>query len=113
MLVQNQNTTHCRLAEQTCARNVVWYLHHPKFPSNRGSDVTVFGINFDVLRYFTWDKHTFPNPIAMQENLAASGRKLVTIVDPHIKRDPGYYIYKEAQDKGLYVMNKDRNEFDG
>ena len=66
-----------------------------------------------VLRYFTWDKHTFPDPIAMQENLAASGRKLVTIVDPHIKRDPSYYIYKEAQDKGLYVLNKDKNEFDG
>ena len=49
----------------------------------------------------------------MQENLAASGRKLVTIVDPHIKRDPSYYIYKEAQDNGLYVKNKDGNEFDG
>ena len=49
----------------------------------------------------------------MQDNLAASGRKLVTIIDPHIKRDPNYYIYKEAQDKGLYVLNKDKQEFDG
>ena len=49
----------------------------------------------------------------MQDNLAASGRKLVTIIDPHIKRDPNYYIYKEAQDNGLYVLNKDKQEFDG
>ncbi|KAL3163000.1 hypothetical protein ABBQ32_009432 [Trebouxia sp. C0010 RCD-2024] len=67
----------------------------------------------DGKRYFTWDKHTFPDPVAMQDNLAASGRKLVTIVDPHIKRDTGYYIYKEAKDKGLYVLNKDKQEFDG
>jgi len=64
-------------------------------------------------RYFTWDKHFFPDPIAMQDNLAASGRKLVTIIDPHIKRDSNYYIYKEGQEKGLYVMNKDKQEFDG
>lgn len=49
----------------------------------------------------------------MQDNLAASGRKLVTIIDPHIKRDSSYYIYKEGQEKGLYVMNKDKQEFDG
>ena len=49
----------------------------------------------------------------MQDNLAASGRKLVTIIDPHIKKDTSYYIYKEAHDKGLYVQNKDKQEFDG
>ena len=49
----------------------------------------------------------------MQDNLAASGRKLVTIIDPHIKKDTNYYIYKEAHDKGLYVQNKDGQEFDG
>lgn len=67
----------------------------------------------DGKRYFTWDKHNFPDPIAMQDNLAASGRKLVTIIDPHIKKDTNYYIYKEAHDKGLYVQNKDKQEFDG
>ena len=28
----------------------------------------------------------------MQEDLASRGRKMVTIIDPHIKRDPGYYV---------------------
>ena len=32
----------------------------------------------------------------MQQKLSANGRRMVTIVDPHIKRDNGYYIYKEV-----------------
>jgi alpha 1,3-glucosidase len=53
-------------------------------------------IPFDVLwldiehtdgkRYFTWDKNKFSTPIPMQERLAATGRQMVTIVDPHIYR---------------------------
>ena len=49
----------------------------------------------------------------MQANLASHGRKLVTIIDPHIKRDDNYYIFKEAQSKGFYVNNKDGKEYDG
>jgi hypothetical protein len=41
-------------------------------------------------RYFTWDSRTFPTPIEMQKSLSAHGRKMVTIVDPHIKRDDQY-----------------------
>jgi hypothetical protein len=38
---------------------------------------------------------------------------MVTIVDPHLKRDENYYIHKEATSKGLYVKNKDGTDFDG
>lgn len=38
---------------------------------------------------------------------------MVTIVDPHIKRDPAWRLFKEAEDKGLYVKNKDGADFDG
>ena len=55
----------------------------------------------DGKRYFTWDKATFPDPKPMQEKLASQGRRMVTIVDPHIKRDDNYYIHKEATQKGL------------
>ena len=30
----------------------------------------------------------------MQNKLAAKGRKMVTIIDPHIKRDGNYHIHK-------------------
>jgi len=65
-------------------------------------------------RYFTWDKNLFPNPTTMQQKLWSQGRRMVTIVDPHVKRDNGYYIHKEAKAKGLYIKDKDGNDdFDG
>lgn len=68
----------------------------------------------DGKRYFTWDKNTFPNPVEMQNTLAAHGRRMVTIVDPHILRDDKYYIHKEASAKGLYIKkNNGKDDYDG
>ena len=64
-------------------------------------------------RYMTWDKALFPNPEKLQNNIASRGRKMVTIVDPHIKRDPAYPIFKAAEEKGYYVKNKDGKDYDG
>ncbi|CAL1285603.1 unnamed protein product [Larinioides sclopetarius] len=64
-------------------------------------------------KYFTWEPFKFSDPIGMINNLTAKGRKMVTLVDPHIKRDSGYYIHKEATDKGFYVKNRDNNDYDG
>lgn len=55
----------------------------------------------------------FPNPVEMQQNITRHGRKMVTIVDPHIKRDDAYPVHKEATSKGLYIKNKDGQDFDG
>ena len=38
---------------------------------------------------------------------------MVTIIDPHIKRDDGYYIYHEAKEKDLFIKSKHGNEYDG
>jgi alpha 1,3-glucosidase len=67
----------------------------------------------DGNRYFTWDKNYFQTPLEMMQNLTNHGRKLVTIVDPHLKRDENYYIHTEATKKGLYIKDKDGNDFDG
>jgi len=68
----------------------------------------------DDKRYFTWDKGLFPNPIGMQETLKSQGRNMVTIVDPHIKRDNNYYIHKKATNLGLYIKDKDGSkDYDG
>ena len=32
---------------------------------------------------------------------------MVTIIDPHIKRDNKYPVHKEATAKGLYIKDKD------
>ncbi|KAG2716127.1 hypothetical protein I3760_03G109800 [Carya illinoinensis] len=67
----------------------------------------------DGKRYFTWDRMLFPHPEEMQRKLAAKGRHMVTIVDPHIKRDDSYNVHKEATKKGYYVKDASGNDFDG
>jgi alpha 1,3-glucosidase len=67
----------------------------------------------DGKRYFTWDTNYFPTPIQMQEEIASRGRKMVTIVDPHIKRDTSWAFFNEATEKKLFVKDKDGNDFDG
>ncbi len=68
----------------------------------------------DGKRYFTWDENLFPNPMPMQVKLKSQGRNMVTIIDPHIKRDQNYYIHKEATAKGLYIKDSDgTKDFDG
>eukprot|EP00750_Incisomonas_marina_P008842 INCI15713.3.p1 GENE.INCI15713.3~~INCI15713.3.p1 ORF type:complete len:805 (-),score=132.64 INCI15713.3:1066-3480(-) len=64
-------------------------------------------------RYFTWDKRQFKHPLDMQAKLSAHGRRMVTIVDPHIKRDNGYYVYKEGHDAGYFLQDAKGNEYDG
>ncbi|BGP24904.1 alpha 1,3-glucosidase, glycoside hydrolase family 31 protein [Rhodotorula toruloides] len=83
------------------------------------ADIPLESITLDVdftpdKRYFLWERHNFPTPEKMQEKLAERGRKLITIVDPHIKRDPDYYIYKEAQELDILVKQPDgKSEFEG
>jgi len=43
-------------------------------------------------RYFTWDEKNFPTPLEMIKGISQYGRKMVTIIDPHIKRDSGYLL---------------------
>lgn len=60
----------------------------------------------DDKRYLTWDKSKFPNPIRMQRRLfEEGGRRLVTISDPHIKRDPGYFVFAQGEQGGHFVTN--------
>ncbi|XP_059811360.1 neutral alpha-glucosidase AB isoform X2 [Hypanus sabinus] len=67
----------------------------------------------DGKRYFTWDPNKFPNPKEMLQNLASKNRKMVSIVDPHIKIDSGYKIHNAIQSKNLYVKTKDGNDYEG
>lgn len=67
----------------------------------------------DGKRYLTWDKNAFSDPVAMQQRLASEGRRMVTIVDPHVKRDPNYYVYKEALARGHFIRDVKKEVFDG
>ncbi|XP_055374971.1 neutral alpha-glucosidase AB [Condylostylus longicornis] len=67
----------------------------------------------DGKKYFTWDAHKFPNPLKMIKNLTDLGRHLTIILDPHIKRDAGYFVHNECTDRGYYVKNKDGSDYEG
>ncbi|GAM21733.1 hypothetical protein SAMD00019534_049080, partial [Acytostelium subglobosum LB1] len=64
-------------------------------------------------RYFTWDKANFGSPKDMLAKIEAKGRKMVSIVDPHIMREPSYYIYNEAKSNKYFVNNNKGEEYVG
>ena len=43
----------------------------------------------DGKRYMTWDTKVFPTPERMINDVSSRGRKMVTIVDPHVKKARG------------------------
>ncbi|KAJ8949565.1 hypothetical protein NQ318_016196, partial [Aromia moschata] len=66
----------------------------------------------DEKRYFTWNPESFSDPIEMQKNLSTTNRKLVTILDPHIKVDDNYPVYAGAKGK-YFVKWANGSDFEG
>ena len=64
----------------------------------------------DGKRYFTWDNRHFCHKESTENmigNLVESGeRKLVTIVDPHIKEDHNYSVYRELEARDLLMKKR-------
>ncbi|KAH8380931.1 hypothetical protein KR200_000793 [Drosophila serrata] len=67
----------------------------------------------DGKRYFTWDKFKFPHPLTMIKNLTELGRHLVVIIDPHIKRDNGYFFHQDCTERGYYIKTREGNDYEG
>eukprot|EP00418_Pyrodinium_bahamense_P085599 CAMPEP_0179059488 /NCGR_PEP_ID=MMETSP0796-20121207/25378_1 /TAXON_ID=73915 /ORGANISM="Pyrodinium bahamense, Strain pbaha01" /LENGTH=1004 /DNA_ID=CAMNT_0020756245 /DNA_START=1 /DNA_END=3015 /DNA_ORIENTATION=- len=61
----------------------------------------------DGKAYFTWNPANFPTPEKMTESLSAKKRKLVNVVDPHIKKEDKFHVYTEVRDMGLFVKKVD------
>ena len=57
--------------------------------------------HLDGYRVFTWDDELFPDPAGMLQRLADDGFRVVTIVDPGVKHDPGYWVYDQARDRDV------------
>ena len=58
-------------------------------------------------RCFTWSKEYFPDPKRMVKELADDGFKTVVIIDPGIKIDKEYSVFKEALDKDYFCKRAD------
>lgn len=60
-------------------------------------DVIYLDIHYmNEYRCFTWDLERFPKPKKLLDDLEKLGFKVVVIVDPGIKVDPGYWIHDQG-----------------
>lgn len=50
----------------------------------------------DGYRVFTWNEELFPDVPGMLARLAERGFRAITIVDPGVKYDPGYWVFDQA-----------------
>ncbi|OCB74808.1 glycoside hydrolase family 31 protein [Flavobacterium crassostreae] len=58
-------------------------------------------------RCFTWNKNYFPDPKRMVSELSDNGFKTIVIIDPGIKIDTDYFVYKEALEKDFFCKRAD------
>ncbi len=61
----------------------------------------------DGYRSFTWNRSYFPDPEGLVQALRKEGFHVVAMVDPGIKEDPAYAVYREGVEKGVFVRSSD------
>ena len=71
-------------------------------------DAIYFDIDYmEGFRCFTWNKNHFPDPGQLIADLKADGFETVLMVDPGIKEDPEYFVYKEGTEQGMFLRTAD------
>jgi alpha-glucosidase len=77
-------------------------------------DVIHLDIDYmDGFRCFTHDPERFPDLAGLARDLRAQGIKLISIIDPGIKQDPDYHVYREGVREGHFVTTPDGHLFHG
>jgi len=81
---------------------------------NLPCDVIWIDIDYmDGYRIFTFDPLGFPDPAATNEYLHSRGFKAVWMIDPGVKKDPGYFVYDQGTSGNHWVLTHDGREFHG
>jgi alpha-glucosidase len=78
----------------------------------RDNKIPCDGIYLDIdymdgYRCFTWNRKYFPDPKKMIRELADQGFKTVIIIDPGIRVDDNYWVFKEGKDKKYFCRRSD------
>ncbi|HEX9248451.1 MAG TPA: TIM-barrel domain-containing protein, partial [Gemmatimonadaceae bacterium] len=84
----------------------------------RRRDIPADVIHLDIhymngYRDFTFDPERFPQPKRLLDTLAAEGFKVVTIVDPGLKVDSSWSVYRDGLARGAYVTLPDGTPYIG
>ncbi|HKJ06325.1 MAG TPA: TIM-barrel domain-containing protein, partial [Flavobacteriaceae bacterium] len=61
----------------------------------------------DGFRCFTWNSEFFPDPKGMVKDLKDQGFKTVVIIDPGIKIDKDYWVFKEGLENDYFCKRAD------
>ena len=64
-------------------------------------------------RVFTWDPDRFPEPRKLIEELRERGFRVITIVDPAVKADEAYAVYREGERRRLFCRHPDGRTYLG
>lgn len=79
----------------------------------RGLPLAAVHLDIDYMqgfRVFTVDPARFPDLGGLAEELGRDGVRLVPIVDPALKVDPDWPLFREARERGLCCRRPDRDE---
>ncbi len=78
------------------------------------ADVLWLDIHYlDGYTPLTWNHERFPDPKKLLADLRAQGFRVVTIVDPHPKKEMGYAPYDSGLANDAFVKNPDGSVFEG
>lgn len=67
----------------------------------------------DGYRVFTWDEQAFPDVAGMLGRLDEQGFKVITIVDPGIKAEPGYAVFDQARERDVLCKTEGGDTYIG
>ena len=69
-------------------------------------DAIYFDIDYmDGYRVFTWNKDNFTDPDQLIIDLKEQGFQAVTIIDPGVKKDEDYYVYREGIEHDYFAKD--------
>ncbi|MEN9714734.1 MAG: hypothetical protein RJA35_201 [Actinomycetota bacterium] len=60
----------------------------------------------DGYRVFTWNTEQFPNVPSMLEQLRKQGIRVITIIDPGVKFDPGYEVFDSGLEREVFCLTE-------
>lgn len=63
-------------------------------------------------RVFTFDDKKFPDVKGLSDKLADRGVKLISIIDPGVKKDEGYFMYKEGMEMDAFAHDTDGSVYE-
>lgn len=69
--------------------------------------------HMDGYRVFTWRTDRFPDVPGMLGRLHEQGFRMVTIVDPGVKQEPGYWVYDQAVERDVLCRTEGGDTYIG